>query len=106
MESPPLTYRPISLASISCKILGNTVYPNSPSTYPFEHVLLTNPSSEPQLAPFIHNPTRNTDDRLQTDAIFLDFPKALDAASHSRLTTKLSTINLSQKRIILGPWLS
>lgn len=51
-------------------------------------------SSEAQLAVFIHDQRTNVYGNIQTDAIFIDFEKAIDEVPHHRLMTKLSFLNL------------
>lgn len=92
-----INYRPISLTSISCKILEHIIYSHIASFletngyfYKFQHGFGKHFLCETQLAGFVHNLLSNYDNGLQTDAIFLDFCKAFDKVPHDQLLYKLS----------------
>lgn len=51
-------------------------------------------SCETQLIEFTHELHQNMDNGFQTDCIFIDFSKAFDHVTHTRLIAKLSSLHL------------
>lgn len=89
-------YRPISLTSISCKLLEHILFTNIMSHLETENILSTyqhgfrrRRSCESQLLLTIHDLASSFDKRQQIDAILLDFSKAFDKVPHQRLLMKL-----------------
>ena len=89
-------YRPVSLTSITCKILEHIIH--SSVMRHLEHHKILNDSQhgfrkfrscESQLISTVKDFTESLEDGVQTDAILLDFSKAFDKVHHSSLLHKL-----------------
>lgn len=100
-KSSPLNYRPISLTSVSCKLMEHIIYSKiihylteNNFINSSQHGFRKDFSCETQLASFVHDLHVNLDSNIQTDVIFLDFAKAFDKVPHRRLIFKLSQLNL------------
>ena len=95
-ETDAPNYRPVSLTSVTCKILEHIIFHHVMSHLE-EHNILTGDqhgfrkghSRETQLITTIEEFHRNLDKGQQTDAIILDFSKAFDTVPHQRLLSKL-----------------
>lgn len=105
----PLNYRPISLTSISCKLLEHVLYSQlvnflesnsffSGSQHGFRRLY----SCETQLLSFTHKLHIILNCRSSADCVFLDFSKAFDKVCHKLLLLKLSRLNLDPN---LLPWI-
>ena len=89
-------YRPISLTSVTCKLLEHVIC-SSIMDHLDEHDILTNAqhgfrkqrSCTTQLILTIQDLAKSVDDREQVDVILLDFSKAFDRVPHMRLLHKL-----------------
>ena len=89
-------YRPVSLTSISCKMLEHVIT-SSIMDHLEKHDILTDAqhgfrkrrSCETQLILTIQDLAKTIDDRGQTDDILLDFSKAFDKVPHARLLHKI-----------------
>lgn len=97
----PANYRPISLTSISSKLLEHIISSSLMSHldsinffYPHQHGFRKSFSCETQLAEFTQDILKAIDDNLQIDAIFLDFSKAFDRVPHNHLLAKLSFLGI------------
>lgn len=97
----PLNYRPISLTSISCKILEHIIFSHLVNFLesnnffsPAQHGFRKSFSCETQLLTFTHDLHRILDRSSKADCIFLDFSKAFDKVSHRLLLHKLSKLNI------------
>lgn len=95
-------YRPISLTSISCKLLEHIIakhiicyLENNSLLYPHQHGFRTGLSTITQLIQTIHNFAKATDTREQVDVIAIDFAKAFDKVPHNKLIYKLETVGLN-----------
>ena len=93
----PNNYRPISLTSITCQMLEHIITSNIMQHLDTHHILhdaqhgfRKHRSTETQLIQLIDNLAHNIDNRIQTDAILLDFQKAFDKVPHQRLIYKLT----------------
>ena len=62
-----------------------------------QHGFRKHRSTETQLIQLIDNLAHNIDNRIQTDAILLDFQKAFDKAPHHHLLYKLKYYGISQQ---------
>lgn len=91
-------YRPISLTSISCKLLEHIILKHitvflekikflSPNQHGFRSGL----STVTQLTEVVHDLASTINNRGQTDIILLDFSKAFDCVCHRKLLIKLKS---------------
>ena len=96
-------YRPVSLTSISCKLLEHIIFSNimdhfdhhnflNDSQHGFRH----RRSCETQLINTINDFSNCLNERGQIDAILLDFSKAFDKVDHNGLMLKLKNAGLSE----------
>lgn len=92
----PCNYRPISLTSVCSKIMEHIVHSCIINHLEHHNVLTDqqhgfrkNRSCDTQLILTINDLAKCVDNHGQTDAILLDFSKAFDKVSHSRLLLKL-----------------
>ena len=89
-------YRPVSLTSITCKILEHIIH-SSVMKHLERHKILNDSqhgfrkfrSCESQLISTVKDFTESLEDNVQTDAILLDFSKAFDKVHHPSLLLKL-----------------
>ena len=95
-RSKPANYRPISLTSISCKVMEHIICSNLMGHLDehgiltdFQHGFRRRRSCETQLVLTVNELTQNLDQGRQIDCILLDFAKAFDKVSHMSLITKL-----------------
>lgn len=97
-------YRPISLTSISCKIIEHVIY-KALMKHLLDYDLLTKTqhgfrkgfSCTTQLLEFYNDLVSEIDLGGQTDCIFLDFSKAFDTVSHPLLLEKLRIFNIDER---------
>jgi len=95
-RSLPANYRPVSLTSITCKVLEHVIHSSIMSHFD-EHQILSDTqhgfrkrrSCESQLLITIHDIANNLARGRQVDAVLLDFSKAFDKVPHMRLLHKL-----------------
>ena len=92
----PSNYRPVSLTAISCKVLEHIVHHHMTTHFDNRGILSESQhgfrkkwSCESQLILTIEDLAKGLDDGGQTDAILLDFTKAIDKVPHARLRKKL-----------------
>ena len=95
-RSVAANYRPVSLTSISCKILEHIIFSQVMDHYDSHNILIDSQhgfrsgrSCESQLIITAHDFAKTLDDRMQLDSIILDFSKAFDCVPHHRLLLKL-----------------
>ena len=99
-------YRPISLTSISCKLMEH-ILQSSIMRHLDTHGILTDSqhgfrkrrSCDTQLLLAIDDLQRALDNNLQVDAILLDFSKAFDKVSHARLAMKLEHYGITDHNL-------
>ena len=98
-------YRPISLMSISCKLMEH-ILQSSIMRHLDTHGILTDSqgfrkrrSCDTQLLLAIDDLQRALDNNLQVDAILLDFSKAFDKVSHARLGMKLEHYGITDHNL-------
>ena len=89
-------YRPVSLTSISCKVLEHIVFSNVMDhadrhkiLKQFQHGFRQQHSCETQLITTVDDLVRSLKDNQQVDMLILDFSKAFDVVGHRRLMGKL-----------------
>ena len=95
-RSKAVNYRPVSLTCICCKVMEHLICSNLMSHLD-KHSIMTDfqfgfrkkRSCETQLLITVDQLAKSLDDGQQTDCILLDFSKAFDKVSHSRLLLKL-----------------
>ena len=97
----PSNYRPISLTSVSCKILEHIIYHTvmchlelHDILVDYQHGFRKNRSCETQLINTIESITKSFDNGKQVDLLVLDFSKAFDTVPHNRLLLKLEQIGI------------
>ena len=89
-------YRPISLTSISCKLLEHIIHSHIIQHFDSNNILTNTQhgfrkkrSCETQLITTIHDLAKGLNDGQQIDSILLDFSKAFDKVCHRKLCLKL-----------------
>ena len=85
-------YRPISLTCILCKVLEHILARHLDERgllYDLQHGFREKRSCETQFIMLVEDLARNASKGKQTDLILLDFSKAFDKVSHSKLIWKL-----------------
>ena len=95
-KSKPENYRPISLTSITCKVLEHVVFSSIMSHFDkfsilddAQHGFRKNRSCVSQLIITLKDFADTLKNKEQTDAILLDFSKAFDKVDHLGLISKL-----------------
>jgi len=99
----PANYRPISLTSVLCKVLERVVR-NQMLSYLSDHNILpdnqhgfvSNKSTVSNLIHCLDDWTRNVDNAVQTDVIYLDYSKCFDSVVHSKLLYKLQRYGFTE----------
>lgn len=97
-------YRPISLTSTTCKLLEHIIHKHL-IKFLDEHNVLTNAqhgfrrgySTTTQLVETVHDFSQAINEGKQIDVIFMDFRKAFDKVSHTKLLHKLGCIIRNEK---------
>ena len=96
-RTDPSYYRPISLTSVCSKTLEHIVYSTIFSHLENHQILIDNQhgfrtrhSCETQLINAISDFQQCLNNKKHIDALFLDFAKAFDKVSHTKLCHKLS----------------
>jgi hypothetical protein len=93
----PANYRPVSLTSVTCKLVEHIIFRHIMTHLEknhilsqFQHGFRSSHSCESQLLITIEDLARNLDNNQQTDIQILDFQKAFDVVPHQRLLQKLN----------------
>jgi len=102
----PANYRPISLTSVCSKIMEHVLH-SSIITHLDQHNILSDQqhgfrktrSCESQLILTIDDLAKGIDNSSQIDAILLDFSKAFDKVSHTRLLSKLQHYGINSSTL-------
>lgn len=99
-------YRPVSLASIACKLLEHIVHSSIMDHFDRHQVLCDEQhgfrakrSCESQLLITTDDIARNMEEGDQTDIILLDFAKAFDKVPHDRLLHKMEFYGVRQNTL-------
>ena len=94
----PGNYQPISLTSISCKILETIIkdnivkhLDNNSLIGNTQHGFVKGRSCTTNLLDFFEEVTNNLNNGTPTDIIYLDFAKAFNKMPHERLLAKLKS---------------
>ena len=95
--APSSNYRPVSLTSVSCKVLEHIVFRAIMDHVDlhkilknFQHGFRAQHSCETQLITTIEDLAKGLNDKQQLNLLILDFSKAFDVVGHQRLLRKLS----------------
>lgn len=101
-------YRPISLISTCSKLLEHIINKHLMAyldihhiIFPKQHEFRQGLSTTTQLIEFVHDLSKTINSRGQTDVVFMDFAKAFDKVSHSKLLFKIDNMF---KNILLTKW--
>ena len=96
-KSDPANYRPISLTCILCKVMEHIIaskltqhFNKHNILYDLQHGFRERRSCKTQLIQLVEDLGRKLVERKQVDLVLLDFSKAFDKVSHSKLLFKLS----------------
>ena len=94
-------YRPISLTSVSCKLLEHIVHStvmdfldSNNFLTPLQHGFRQKRSCETQLLTTLNDFSNSLNSSGQTDAILLDFSKAFDKVDHKLLLSKINNAGI------------
>ena len=106
----PGNYRPVSLTSITCKVLEHVIHSSIMSHFDQHNILCDNQHGfrkkrpcETQLIVTIQDIAKNLSKGRQVDIILLDFAKAFDKVPHARLLHKLDFYSV---RGNINKWIS
>ena len=99
-KSSVTNYRPVSLLSSTSKVMEKLVYDKliqfiSPFLSNSQFGFLKGRSTLHQLLIFLSDIFSNIDNKLQTDAIYLDLRKAFDSVPHDKLLFKLHSFGIT-----------
>ena len=102
----PGNYRPISLTCICCKLMEHIIASNLTKhlnkhnvLYDLQHGFSEKRSCETQLIQLVDELDRGLSQGRQTDLILLDFSKAFDKVSHTKLLFKLHQHGITQNNL-------
>jgi len=101
-RSVAANYRPVSLTSVSCKLLEHIIFHHIMGHLNQHHILSdyqhgfrTKHSCETQLVTTIDDLAKSLDNGKQVDMLILDFSKAFDTVAHQRLINKLDNYGIT-----------
>ena len=102
-KSAALNYRPISLTSITSKIMEHIIATNvrahldrNTMLTDRQHGFRRNRSCDSQLLITVGDLIASHDENTQTDVVILDFSKAFDVVPHTRLISKLKSYGVTE----------
>ena len=97
-------YRPVSLTSISCKIMEHIIasqvmdhLDSQNILHPNQHGFRANRSCETQLLMTVDDLSKTINNHQQVDMAILDFAKAFDKVPHQRLLAKLDHYGINSQ---------
>lgn len=100
-KAVPANYRPVSMTSIPCKILEKWVrevlvhhLQEHDLLSDHQHGFISKRSCTTNLLATIDEWTKNLDENMPTDCVYLDFSKAFDSVPHQRLAKKLDALGI------------
>jgi len=103
-------YRPISLTSVTCKIMEHVIHSQvinhlekNGSLSDTQHGFRKSRSCETQLLQTVDDLAKALNNKEQTDSILLDFSKAFDRVSHRKLLIKLKHYGICGNVL---PWIA
>jgi len=106
----PANYRPVSLTSISCKLMEHIIVSHTMRhleqhniLHGCQHGFRAKRSCDTQLLTLAHELAASLNKRVQTDMKVLDFSKAFDRVPHQRLLRKLDHYGI---RGLTHSWIS
>ena len=109
-KSAPSNYRPVSLTCITCKIMEHIVcsqigqhLDSNNILHPNQHGFRKRLSCETQLVSSIQDWASSINLKRQTDVLLLDFSKAFDKVSHTKLLHKIRYYGITDKT---NKWIS
>ena len=113
-RSDPQNYRPVSLTSITCKVLESILKEQMVEHLAklrlikdTQHGFTKGRSCLTNLLDFLEDATKWVDEGIPVDVIYLDFAKAFDKVPHTRLIKKLEAHGISGKvSLWISNWLS
>ena len=113
-RSTPSNYRPVSLTSVTCKMLEHIIASNIRQHLddhnilsPAQHGFRKKHSCETQLLTTIEDLARGLDQREQIDCLVSDFSKAFDCVAHQRLLYKMDWYGIrGETNIWIRNWLT
>ena len=105
-SNDPKNYRPISLTSSICRVLERIIHShisshllNNNIISPEQHGFVKDRSTQTQQIAYLDQLTSLFDQRIQLEAVYLDFSKAFDKVSHFKLVHILGQIKIHHKLI-------
>ena len=109
-RTDPADYRPVSLTSVCCKIIGHVIFSHVMRHLDHHKALIDSAqhgfrarrSCETQLLTTVHKIWQANENIHQADAIILDFAKAFDSVPHRRLLHKLHHFGIEGSLYING----
>jgi hypothetical protein len=100
-RSSPANYRPVSLTSITCKLLEHIIHHHIMNHMDYHNILYSKQhgfrkglSCETQLAGLVDDLAKIVDSKGQADLIIMDFSKAFDTVPYKRLLLKLQNVGI------------
>ena len=99
-------YRPINLTSQTCRVMEAILkeeilasLQESQVIRSSQHGFLPNISCQTNLLTYLEYVTRNVDEGVPVDTIYLDFSKAFDSVPHERLLMKMRSVGIDSNTV-------
>ena len=100
--SDPNNYRPVTITCVSCRILESIINERilkyilaNRLITSFQYGFLPKKSCESQLLSYLNEITLMLDRKVNIDSVYLDFAKAFDSVSHTKLLYKLTKYGIT-----------